>query len=85
MKIEPFTIAVPQSEIDDLTARLLLTRFPDDVNDDHWGWGTDATFLRRAIEYWRDGFDWRAQEARMNAFPHFLAHTGDADINFILV
>ena len=63
--ITPFTIAIPQAEIDDLRARLRATRWTDEVTDD-WSQGTPQAPLRRLVEYWANDYDWRAAEARWN-------------------
>src|SRR4051812_11539912 len=65
----PFRLHVPDSAIDDLRERLARTRFPDQAPGAPWAYGTDVTYLRELVAYWRDGFDWRAQEARLNALP----------------
>ncbi|HEV7742540.1 MAG TPA: epoxide hydrolase, partial [Pseudolysinimonas sp.] len=63
----PFTIDVPQAELDELRARLRATRWPDAVVDD-WSQGTPPADLRRLVEFWADEYDWRAAEARLNVF-----------------
>ncbi|MCU1421767.1 MAG: putative epoxide hydrolase, partial [Microbacteriaceae bacterium] len=63
----PFSIDVPQAELDDLRARLRATRWPDAVVDD-WSQGTPPADLRRLVEFWADEYDWRAAEARLNVF-----------------
>ncbi len=50
-----------------------------------WSDGTDLTYLRELITYWRDAFDWRAQEARLNAFPQFLVSVGGYDVHVVHV
>jgi microsomal epoxide hydrolase len=62
-----FRIDVPQAELDDLRARLRATRWPDSVVDD-WSQGTAPDALRRLIDHWSTGYDWRAAEARLNGF-----------------
>ena len=68
---QPFTLRVPDSDIADLRERLARTRFPDSAPGEPWAYGTDVDYLRSLVEYWRGSFDWRAQEARLNAFPQF--------------
>jgi len=68
-QVEPFEIQVPEAVLEDLRERLARTRFPDQVNDADWSWGTDLETLRELCRYWREDFDWRAQEARLNAIP----------------
>ncbi|MEO5920922.1 MAG: epoxide hydrolase family protein [Pseudolysinimonas sp.] len=65
----PFTIDVPEAELDDLRRRLRATRWPDAVADD-WSQGTAPGDLRRLVEHWGNAFDWRAAERRLNALDH---------------
>jgi microsomal epoxide hydrolase len=82
---EPFTINVPDSAIVDLRERLARTRFPDQAPGGPWDYGTDVEYLRGLVEYWRTSFDWRAEEARLNAFPQFKAAQHDIDVHFLHV
>ncbi len=66
--IEPFTIAIPQTQLDDLHLRLAQTRWPD-AGAGAWQDGADPTYLRDIVGYWRDTYDWRRAEARLNSFP----------------
>jgi pimeloyl-ACP methyl ester carboxylesterase len=68
---EPFTLRVPDEAIADLRERLARTRFPDQAPGPSWAYGTDIAYLRELVGHWRDGFDWRAREARLNAVPQF--------------
>ena len=69
MAEQPFSLRVPDNAITDLRERLARTRFPDQAPGDPWAYGTSVDYLRGLIEYWCANFDWRAQEARLNAFP----------------
>jgi microsomal epoxide hydrolase len=82
---EPFTLHVPDDAIADLRERLARTRFPDQAPGDPWAYGTDVEYLRQLVEYWRTGFDWRAEEARLNAFPQFKAPLHGIDLHFLHV
>ena len=66
--IRPFEINVPDTVLDDLKARLDRTRLPDEIDGSGWDYGTPLGYLTELITYWRDEFDWRAQERRLNAF-----------------
>jgi pimeloyl-ACP methyl ester carboxylesterase len=85
MPPESFTLTVPDPAIADLHERLARTRFPDQAPGEKWAYGTDVDYLRGLVEYWRTGFDWRAQEARLNAFPQFKAALHDIDVHFLHV
>jgi len=82
---QPFTLNVPDSAIADLRARLALTRFPDQAPGEKWAYGTDVDYLRGLVEYWRDGFDWRAQEALLNGFPQHKVPLHDIDLHYLHV
>ena len=85
MQPEAFTLTVPDTAIADLRERLRRTRFPDQAPGEPWAYGTNVDYLRGLVEYWRTGFDWRAQEARLNAFPQFKAALHDIDVHFLHV
>ena len=79
----PFTIDIPQSALDDLHDRLARTRFPRQIPESGWDYGTELGYERELVEYWRDTYDWRAEEARLNAFDHFTATVDGAHVHFI--
>ncbi len=83
MHVEPFRIAVPDSVLADLRERLARTRFPDEVPGSGWGYGTDLSYMRELVAYWRERYDWRAAETRLNALPQFRAAVGGLDVHFI--
>lgn len=80
-----FSLNVADTAIADLRERLSRTRFPDQAPGEPWEYGTNVDYLRGLVEYWRSGFDWRAQEARLNAFPQFKASLHDIDVHFLHV
>ncbi len=81
----PFTLNIPETAIDDLRERLGRTRFPDQAPGEPWAFGTNVEYLRQLVEYWRINFDWRAQEARLNAFPQYKAALHDIDVHYLHV
>ena len=82
---QPFRLHVPDSAIDDLRERLARTRFPDQAPGEPWAYGTDVAYLQQLVDHWRTGFDWRAQEARLNAFPQFKVPLHGIDLHFLHV
>jgi pimeloyl-ACP methyl ester carboxylesterase len=82
-EVRPFTIHAADSVLDDLRERLARTIWPDQIPGSGWGYGTDREYLQRLCEYWADGFDWRAQEARFNRWPNFLTEIDGQQIHFI--
>ena len=82
----PFTLRVSDTVLSDLQARLDRVRWPDQPpHGDPWQFGTNLAYLQELVQYWKSGFDWRAQEARLNAFPQFIAPAGGIDVHFIRV
>ncbi|SAL03970.1 multidrug MFS transporter [Caballeronia arationis] len=81
----PFSLHVADEDIDDLRARLARTRFPDQAPGEPWQAGTDVAYLADLVDYWRDGFDWRAQEAALNAFPQYNVGLHGIDLHYLHV
>ena len=69
--IEPFEISVDEAVLEDLSRRLASVRWPDTLDDAGWDYGSDLDYVRALVDYWRDGYDWRAIEASLNALPQF--------------
>ncbi|MEO3876295.1 epoxide hydrolase family protein [Nonomuraea sp. B12E4] len=82
-KIRPFTLAIPQSDVDDLADRLSRTRWPDELPGSGWSRGVPLAFLRDLVAYWADGFDWRATEARLNELPQYTTEIDGQPIHFL--
>jgi len=83
-RIRPFTVDIPQDAIDDLQARLANTRYPVEAPGDAWTYGTPVSYLRDMVERWKR-FDWREQEARMNAYPNFVTDVDGQTMHFVHV
>ncbi|HLY56108.1 MAG TPA: epoxide hydrolase [Stellaceae bacterium] len=81
--IVPFRVAIDEAALRDLRERLARTRWPDELDAPEWSYGADLGWLRRVTEYWRDGFDWRAAEARINALAQFTAEVEGTSLHFI--
>ena len=85
MTAEPFTIQIPDTVLSDLKHRLAATRWPDELADAGWEWGSDLGYLRSLAEYWRDGYDWRREEAALNQLPHYRLALDGFHIHFLHV
>jgi pimeloyl-ACP methyl ester carboxylesterase len=81
--IEPFTIRIDDAVLDDLRDRLARTRFADQLDGTGWEYGVPVDVLRDMVAYWREGFDWRAQEARLNELEHFRTEIDGQSIHFV--
>ena len=80
---QPFLLKVSGEVLDDLRGRLARTRLPDEPPLEPWSTGTSVAYMRDLIAHWRDGFDWRAHEARLNAFRQFTVPLAGIDLHFI--
>ena len=83
--VRPFEVSIPQEDLDDLHKRLVRTRWPDELPGVGWGYGVPLDYLKGLAKYWRTGFDWRAQEAKLNAFPQFTTEIDGQTIHFLHV
>lgn len=83
--MQPFKIDIAQSVLDDLHQRLANTRWPDEIEDADWDYGTNQSYLRQLAAYWQSGYDWRAQEAKLNAFPQFKAEVDGLNVHFLYI
>jgi pimeloyl-ACP methyl ester carboxylesterase len=80
--MQPFRLHVPRSSLDDLRARLARTRWTDEPLSNDVDYGATQRFVKETAEYWRTGFDWPAQEAKINAVPQFITTIDGQDIHF---
>jgi epoxide hydrolase len=84
-EIRPFRIDIPQTDLDDLRARLARTRWPDELPGVGWARGVPLGYLKELTAHWTGGFDWRAQEARLNQFPQHTTTIDGQPIHFLHV
>lgn len=83
--IRPFRLAVGQEQLDDLRERLVRTRWPGQPRGTGWARGVPLDYLQGLADYWRTGYDWRAQEAELNGFPQFTTRIDGAGVHFLHV
>jgi pimeloyl-ACP methyl ester carboxylesterase len=79
----PFKIAIPDAALDDLKARLRLTRWPDEPAEAGWMMGTKLAYMQQLTDYWLNSYDWRKAEAALNALPHFKVMIDGVDLHFV--
>jgi pimeloyl-ACP methyl ester carboxylesterase len=81
--IERFQIHFDDSDLEDLRRRLAHARLPDQIAGTGWEYGIPRDYLRELVDYWRDEYDWRAQEARLNELDHFRTEIDGQGIHFV--
>jgi len=80
--LTPFDICVPDTVLNDLAARLQMTRLPPHADSD-WDAGTNPDFMRKLVAYWRDKFNWRTQETMLNKFQHLRGNVNGTQLHLI--
>ena len=83
MQPAPFRIHVDDVVLVDLKSRLQRVRWPDEVPDNQWKYGTDLAYLKSLVDYWRDQYDWRKHEAELNRFAQYKVKLAGVDVHFI--
>lgn len=84
-EIRPFRVDVPQADLDELRDRLSRTRWPNELPGTGRTYGVPVDYVKRLTEYWLDGYDWRAWEARLNSHPQFTTEIDGQNIHFLHV
>lgn len=83
MKALPFAVDVPEADVAELKRRLRETRWADDFGNVGWIYGVERGWLQQMVEHWAERFDWRAQEATINAFDHRLVDLDGVPVHFL--
>lgn len=81
--IKPFSVNIPQQQLDDLKFRLKNTRWPDEITGSGWTYGADLSYMKTLTDYWQNTFDWRKTEKEINAYPNFIAEINGHQIHFL--
>ena len=83
--VQPYRVQIDQADLDDLQARLARVRWPDELAGAGWDYGVPVDWVRGLVDRWRDGYDWRAHEARLNAHPQFTTTIDGQRVHFLHV
>ena len=81
-QVTEFKVNIPQSELDDLKARLKNTRWPGEAQGSDWSYGTSEAYMKNLVNYWLTSYDWRKQEAALNKYPQYIADVDGIKIHF---
>lgn len=85
MTAEPFEIAIPDEDLEELRLRVARTRWADDLGNSDWRYGVEREWLEEMVGYWREDYDWRAQEREMNRLAHFRVTIDGIPLHFVHV
>lgn len=81
--LEPFAIHTDEKQLDDLKLRLELTRWPNEPVDAGWRYGANLGYMKKLVEYWIDGYDWRKWEQYLNRFPQYRVNIDGVAVHFV--
>jgi len=81
--IEPFSVEVEESTIADLRDRLAAARWPDQLPDAGWDYGTEREYLQEVCAYWRTDYDWDGFRERLNRFESFVTEIDGQRVHFL--
>jgi pimeloyl-ACP methyl ester carboxylesterase len=84
-EIRPFSIDIPQPDLDDLRDRLSRARWPEELPGVGWRYGVPISYVKELADYWRTSYDWRKQESLLNAFPQFTMTIDGQNVHFLHV
>ena len=84
-EVTPYKIQIDDAVLDDLNHRLARTRFPDELDNVGWDYGTNLAYLKELVAYWQTKFDWRKQEESLNGFPQFKTEVDGLGVHFLHV
>jgi pimeloyl-ACP methyl ester carboxylesterase len=85
VEIRPFRVDVPEQALDDLRRRIAATNWPEEETVADQSQGVPLAMIKELAIHWMTDYDWRACEARLNAFPQFVTEIDGLDIHFIHV
>jgi pimeloyl-ACP methyl ester carboxylesterase len=80
---QPFTLRVPEETLTDLRERLARVRWPDEAPGAGWTHGSSLAYMKELVAYWRERYDWRIHEARLNRWRQFTVPLGGIDLHFV--
>lgn len=86
--VTPFTVGIEESKLHRLHQKLGLTDFPPELDQADSAYGAPLSDVTRLAKYWKDGFDWRTQEAKLNELPQFTTNItvdgfGELNVHFV--
>ncbi|MDG2005143.1 MAG: alpha/beta fold hydrolase [Novosphingobium sp.] len=81
--IEPFTLNIAESELDDLKRRLADTRWPDAEVVDDWTQGAPLAKVRALCDYWQNDYDWRRCETMLNGIGQYRTEIEGLGVHFL--
>ena len=76
--VRPFSIDVPEEDLDDLRRRIAATQWPEKETVEDQSQGPRLATMQALARYWAEEYDWRKCEEKLKALPHFITEIGRA-------
>ena len=83
--VAPFTIDIPAERLAAIMAKVEAYDWHELPDAGGWSAGVGRDDLKRLVSYWRDSYDWRAAEQRLNRLPQFTTDVEGERIHFVRV
>ena len=83
MAIRPFRVDIKEDVLTDLRERLKRTRWPDEIPESGWDYGSNLAYVKELVDYWIEEFDWRKQEEVINGYSQYIAEVDGLDVHYI--
>ena len=83
MAIRPFRVDIKEDVLTDLRERLKRTRWPDEIPESGWDYGSNLAYVKELVDYWIEEFDWRKQEEAINGYSQYIAEVDGLDVHYI--
>jgi pimeloyl-ACP methyl ester carboxylesterase/GNAT superfamily N-acetyltransferase len=81
--IQPYVLDIPEAQLDDLRRRLSAARWPAEIAEAGWDYGTEQSFLKNVIDHWLHRYDWRSTESEVNATGSFVTEAAGQRVHFL--
>ena len=78
-----FEVNIDDAVLADLRGRLQRTRYPADIDNDDWRYGTNTAYLKTLVDYWIEDYNWRKVEKEINSYANYRCEIDGIPIHFI--
>ncbi len=83
--IKEFTVNISDENIKELNSKIKNTRWPDEMDNSSWEYGTNLSYMKELSEYWLNTFSWKKVEDKINSYPNYTFDVDGNSIHFIHV
>lgn len=81
--IKKFTANISDDNISELKEKIKNTRWPDEMHDSSWNYGSNLSYMKDLADYWLNTFSWKKVEEKINSFPNYTFDVDGNTIHFL--